>query len=49
MKYVSFSWPPVVVAHDHKRLAQALHTGSNRDCLSAEVIGCYKTYPFTQD
>jgi hypothetical protein len=49
MKYVRFPWPPVVVAHDHKRLAQALHTGSNHDCLSAFFTGFYKNYPFTQD
>ena len=43
MKYVSFPWPPVVVPHDHKRLAQALHTGSNRDYYQQKLLAVIKT------
>jgi hypothetical protein len=29
MKYVSFPWLPVVAAHDHKKLARALHNSAS--------------------
>ena len=34
-KYVRFPWPPVVAAHDRKRLA--------RHCIAVAVIGATKT------
>jgi hypothetical protein len=40
IKYVSFPWPPVVTAHDHKRLARALHFSGS--------YWRYKNYPYTQ-
>jgi hypothetical protein len=37
----SFPWPPVVAAHDHKKLARALHSSGS--------YWLYKRYPYTQD
>ena len=39
MKYIGFPWPPVVAAHDRKRLPE--------HCIAAEGYWLQKNYPYT--
>jgi hypothetical protein len=41
MKYISFPWPPVVAAHNRKRLERALQ--------SSRIYLSQKNYPYTQN